>query len=271
MTDHAPRTTFEPWSPDTAMQRRRGEGHANRTGHALAGFWRTESAGDGSFPLSTLVLTCCGPDAGAVMPGDSQSGTPSPVIGTEDDRQSADPMDAVPVIDEDADDARREDAAEAAELAAEAEPFEILPNLAALLALRDEETERPTPDTRPEVCDCGHAPSREPGSFAVGYARLMGNNAVVCYVCTDALQRFDWQETAPGGKFGAYVSTDGRRIMTWTGGELARVTEHGTSRAGFHGSTLHYWSAVDSAGNGWHGRNGGPGMHVTMTRRKGNR
>lgn len=47
-----------------------------------------------------------------------------------------------------------------------------------------------------------------------------------------------------------------------------RVIEHTEARTGFYGSALHYIRAQEATGERWYGKNGGPGMCVTMHRAK---
>lgn len=96
--------------------------------------------------------------------------------------------------------------------------------------------------------DCGHAPP-------------MG----VCYACADAEEA---ATLARSTTFSAYVSEDGLRFTSWSGGEFGRIVGHGfSSRAGF-GHGLHYWTVRTSDGRTWHGRNGGPGMALTIRAHK---
>ncbi len=103
---------------------------------------------------------------------------------------------------------------------------------------------------------------------AAGYA-TMRDGRRICYAHADQSERE--AIAAAGGRgerFTAYVSGDGRAITTWTGGVLARVTEHGSSRSGFYDSMIHYWTATTPDGRVWFGRNGGTGMAITLRPRK---
>lgn len=75
--------------------------------------------------------------------------------------------------------------------------------------------------TAPDTLDCGHAPT--PDTIGTGYAETADGRRV-CYPCADDMQRAELAATPAGGRFGAYLSTDGRHVTTWTGGHLATVT-----------------------------------------------
>lgn len=110
-----------------------------------------------------------------------------------------------------------------------------------------------------DTLDCGHAAA--PTRLTPGYATT-SDGRTVCYPCADELTRAD---IATSRVFGAYVAADGRHVTTWTGGLLARITEHGYSRAAGFGHGLHYYRARTPDGRVWHGRNGeGAGMYITM-------
>jgi len=104
-----------------------------------------------------------------------------------------------------------------------------------------------------------------PDGIGTGYAVERETDSVLCYPCADNRQvaklRNERVSTFPG-----YMSCDGKKFTTWTGGELGTVTRHTESRSGFHGSMIHYWTVRDVHGNYWHGRNGGPGMCVSLRR-----
>lgn len=87
----------------------------------------------------------------------------------------------------------------------------------------------------------------------------------MCYSCADEFER-KRSNMADTRQFVAYISGDARNVTTWTGGQIMKITQHGMSRSGFHGSEIHYWRAVDDGGRQWYGRNGGPGMSVMMRR-----
>lgn len=85
---------------------------------------------------------------------------------------------------------------------------------------------------------------------------------VLCYPCAEAEELESFM--AAGAGYSAYLSSDGKNVTTWTGAALARVTEHGTARTGFHGSEIHYIRAKDTQGREWYGKNGGPGMFIGL-------
>lgn len=117
------------------------------------------------------------------------------------------------------------------------------------------------------MVDCGHYVT--PGHFyangvpmTTGYARAADTDARMCYSCADDMQR---TELATADRFTGYLSADGRSVTTWTGGTLARVTEHWTSRA----AHKTYVRAVTPDGARWHGQ--GPaesGTYVNLRRCK---
>lgn len=79
------------------------------------------------------------------------------------------------------------------------------------------------------MLDCGHAP--QPTYYAgtdkvlfSGYATLPDSGRKVCPDCADDMHRAQLAALKPGGRFYGYLSSDGRRVTSWTGGELARVT-----------------------------------------------
>lgn len=93
------------------------------------------------------------------------------------------------------------------------------------------------------IGDCGH--SVEPTGIGTGYATTLDGRKL-CYACADEAQR---AEMATSERFVAYVSSDGKRVTTWTGGELARVTASWQDMAG----RRRYVRAVDPSGARWHG------------------
>lgn len=124
------------------------------------------------------------------------------------------------------------------------------------------------------TADCGH--TYAPSSIAAGYAIDPATERTMCYPCADNSQRAELATAhAAGEPFGAYLHADtvqesGRtvhrrvRITTWTGGTLMSVFRTADGGRGFHGSDLWDVTAVDVHGNVWRGRNGGPGMSITM-------
>lgn len=115
--------------------------------------------------------------------------------------------------------------------------------------------------------DCGHfpEPKRYGDSFTIpGYAWTLEGYAI-CYTCADADQR---AEMSWSDRFLAYVSGDGFRLTTWTGGELARYVlgSGNVWRGGWHGSEIYAWRFRAPDGSEWYGRNAGPGMAILVRR-----
>jgi hypothetical protein len=106
-------------------------------------------------------------------------------------------------------------------------------------------------------------------SGGTGYAHCKdpdGRERLVCYPCTDKRTREDLKTAT---RFFAYVSSDGRRLTTWNGGDLGAVylgEPHPWSR-GPRADRRRYLSAVDCHGTRWHGT-GAPGMYATLRRCK---
>jgi hypothetical protein len=98
-----------------------------------------------------------------------------------------------------------------------------------------------------------------------GYATF-NTGEKVCYSCADKRQSAQIVAANPGDKFQAYVSSDGKKITTWTGGELMRVcrwgNKHAWSGRGFYGPR-HYINAIDSNGRMWYGT-GAKGMYANI-------
>ncbi|URG17469.1 hypothetical protein Mbo2_099 [Rhodococcus phage Mbo2] len=122
------------------------------------------------------------------------------------------------------------------------------------------------------VADCGHVYTNlddtgRPG-ISTGYA-TRPDGLTLCYLCADITARLDMAAEArkDHGTVHAYVSADGRHVTTWTGGphgHLAEIISHGIGRSGWAGSEIHSWRAISADGRAWYGRNGGPGMAITL-------
>lgn len=73
-------------------------------------------------------------------------------------------------------------------------------------------------------------------------------------------------------RFTAYVSSDGREVTTWTGGNLGSISRSTPVKlarwSAFHGSHVYAYRVIDFDGARWHGR-GSPGMVITLKRVKG--
>lgn len=113
--------------------------------------------------------------------------------------------------------------------------------------------------------DCGTECKPSPGGLGTGYA-IFRDGARVCYACADKRQLADIEASQIGDKFPAYVSSDGRKITSWTGGELMRVIHWGdkhpwTLRSSW--GARYYLRAVDAKGRVWSGT-GADGMYANL-------
>src|SRR5262245_7376007 len=116
------------------------------------------------------------------------------------------------------------------------------------------------------IADCGHTYEGPAGGTGPsGYAVNRATGKTLCYPCADELAVSDM---ATSHAFEAYLSSDGGRVTTWTGGGLMVVTRHTTSR-GFHRSKVHHVRAESADGRKWHGSGSGPGMFILMRATKG--
>lgn len=109
-------------------------------------------------------------------------------------------------------------------------------------------------------CALPHAIKQNGGT---GYAVCDNGAHLVCYACADKREREELKDTSR--PFTSYVSSDGTKITTWTGGELMRITQ---SRPwSIFGSR---WNkgvsirAVDCHGKHWYGRGAGRGMCINL-------
>ena len=122
----------------------------------------------------------------------------------------------------------------------------------------------------PTHCDkCrGELPKHEPGYCGgSGYA-VTRSGTVLCYPCSNELER---EQMAGAQSYVAYLSSDGKTLTTWPGGELARVVATSASRTGFYGSSITYVRAVAPDGSVWYGKGAGRGMILTIRRVKSSR
>ncbi len=113
--------------------------------------------------------------------------------------------------------------------------------------------------------DCGHAPTVTDSKLTNGIARDSETGKTMCYDCAS---QPDIAAVERGESVYAYVSSDGKRITTWPGIGLMRVTYNGTARTGFHGSSISYIRAIAPNGREYYGKNGGNGMWIKMKPRK---
>ena len=121
------------------------------------------------------------------------------------------------------------------------------------------------PEHGPAAFRCSQCKVAKPldmGSFTPGYA-LTQSDEFICYACADDNQRASLV-TGRDGPIYAYVSSDGRRVTTWTGGTLGDVIEYGESRAGWGGSTIARFRVRDVHGQLWTGRGAGRGIACTL-------
>jgi hypothetical protein len=129
-------------------------------------------------------------------------------------------------------------------------------------------------NTDPNACyDCGDGfPTPEPAGGGAGYATIRNTpagNIKVCYRCADQRQI---AELRTAQRYGAYISGDGKRITTWTGGKLGDITwsrPAQLTRPSFTHDQSSYRSirVLDVHGNVWTGR-GSPGIFIKLRRVK---
>lgn len=121
-----------------------------------------------------------------------------------------------------------------------------------------------TPKTHCEKCNAAF-PSRPHTGATSGYA-ITPKGIYVCYACADAMQREELKDRSKS--FFAYVSSDGKRITTWTGGTLMTVTQSWpcqlTRSSHSHDSRSYKCiRATDVHGGRWYGR-GSAGVCIKM-------
>jgi hypothetical protein len=117
-----------------------------------------------------------------------------------------------------------------------------------------------------DLLSCGHPPSPH-DTHTTGTALVPqpdGTALVVCWSCADEHSRglMRLGEAVVG-----YLSDDGRRITTWSGGKLADVTGLVERQGVGFGGSRTYWSATGE-GKNWYGSCVGRGMITTMKARK---
>ena len=111
--------------------------------------------------------------------------------------------------------------------------------------------------------DCGHEPTKyEDGRLSAGYG-VSDDGTTFCDPCFDEHQRDRLTQVR---HYTAYL--DGDRLTTWTGCELAKITQRRTTRAGFGGTRV-YFRARDVHGARWYGNSPGDGMYARMHRTTG--
>lgn len=112
--------------------------------------------------------------------------------------------------------------------------------------------------TQTRKLTCGHAPT-EPTSFhsngvpmTTGYARTE-DDRTLCYACADDEQR---AELLTRSDVFAYLSSDRKRVTTWTGGTLGTVTRYTVSAGRWSTfGIVHrcYVRVTDVHGQSWYG------------------
>lgn len=126
-----------------------------------------------------------------------------------------------------------------------------------------------------DTLSCGHLPTRDDSAASrvgTGYARDR-DGRTMCYPCADISERAAFLVASMAGEpFTAYVD-DAGNLTTWSGGLLATGVPRagGVSRSGWHGSRVYSWRfRTGPLGESaeWYGRNGGPGMVITVRRAK---
>lgn len=117
------------------------------------------------------------------------------------------------------------------------------------------------------IADCGHTYQSPDGGFgAAGYA-TRPDGKTCCYLCADDEQR---ALLLTDKRVFAYLSADGKTVITWTGGKLATVTRLKSATLSGFGSTYrrYYIRAVDVHGaHQWTGTSPGPGMYCRLRRK----
>lgn len=111
------------------------------------------------------------------------------------------------------------------------------------------------------VCaQCGAVKVFPTGRIGTGYGVQHGQ--MFCYTCCAQNDREALAKRP--AKFFAYLAGDGKRVTSWPGEDLARVTHLGYSRSGWHGSKIYRFHARDTSGQWWQGIGPGPGMYCTL-------
>lgn len=112
-----------------------------------------------------------------------------------------------------------------------------------------------------KCCDCGAVRLFNIGGVGTGYARVDGNQ-LCCYECVDKRQLAELAKRPAA--FTVYLSSDGRHVITWSGGILGRVHSLGVSRSGWHGAEIARFHVCDAHGQWWQGRGAGRSMVCTL-------
>ena len=109
--------------------------------------------------------------------------------------------------------------------------------------------------------DCHAAIEPRPNGCGTGYA-VLKNRRKICYACADKRQVVDLLDRSR--PFTGYLSSDGARWTTWTGGTLGNVDRLTVSHTKWYGSSLSHVHVRDVHGNAWFGRGAGNGMCLTL-------
>jgi hypothetical protein len=114
-------------------------------------------------------------------------------------------------------------------------------------------------------CACCHKVKATSGNGCTSGYAVMPDNSLFCFECADESQRNDLKDRSK--PFVAYVGSDGKRITTWTGGLLMRVTQSWpcqlTRKSHWHGKNYSCIRATDVHGGRWFGR-GSPGVAIKL-------
>ena len=122
-----------------------------------------------------------------------------------------------------------------------------------------------TPNYPFPCADCASLIHKPEGTCAAGYA-VLRDGARICYSCADKRQVADLLDRSR--PFCGYVSGDGNRITSWTGGLLMHITDSRPcqlTRQSFTHDRRSYRSfrARDVHGKNWHGR-GSAGIVIKL-------
>lgn len=126
-----------------------------------------------------------------------------------------------------------------------------------------------TRDLTPFTPDCGHTVTPDPSSIGTGQARDLETGETMCYPCADAREQ---EKIKTADVFTGYVSADGKRITTWTGGELAVITSLTHSRKIYTKSgayRMRWVTARTPDGARWYGRSKDDADVITIRRMRG--
>ena len=110
-------------------------------------------------------------------------------------------------------------------------------------------------------CHSPIEPPRQGTGGGTGYA-VLKNRRKICYSCADKRQVADLLDRSR--PFTGYLSSDGKRWTTWTGGTLGTVDRLTVSHTKWYGSSLSHVHVRDVHGNAWFGRGAGNGMCLTL-------